>query len=217
MLPLDSSIARDLAQECNYREAEPADLAKVAQFIAQTDDTHNMFPKELLRKRFERASPPDFTDPDEPHAGLSRLPFPLYITTNYDDFLVRALEAENKEPKREFHRWNAQLRRISSLFDDVTFEPTVQCPVVFHVYGHTAVPESIVITEADYRDFLVNTSKTARSFPLRVERALTGTVPLFLGHDISHAKFLFAPKHLSSCQYISNRTFQCTKVPRESI
>lgn len=185
-LPYNSSIAREWAGKYNYPEGEPVDLAKVAQFLTNID---NMLPSELIRKRFNSASPPDFTDPDEPHAVLSTLPLPLYMTTNYDDFLFRALEAQNKQPRREFHRWNEQLRGLPSIFDDVGFEPTTECPVVFHVYGHTEIPESMVLTEDDYREFLTNVSKKDRCLPLRIEVALSGTLPLFLGYDLFDVKF----------------------------
>jgi hypothetical protein len=186
VLPTDASIAREWAREYNYPEGEPIGLARVAQFLTKND---NLLPKELMRKRFESVSPPDFTDPDEPHNILSILPFSIYITTNYDDFMLRALQAQNKEPKREFHRWNEQLRRMPSIFDDFDFEPTTERPIVLHVYGHTGVPESLVITEDDYREFLLHTSKKERSLPLRMERTLTGTAPLFLGYGLSDEKF----------------------------
>lgn len=186
VLPHDSSMAREWARKYDYPEEEFADLAKVAQFLTKIDNT---LPKELVRKRFESVSPPDFTDPDEPHAVLSALPLPLFMTSNYDDFMIRALETQNKDPKREFHRWNEQLQRIPSISDDLDFEPTTERPIVFHVYGHTEVPESMVITEDDYREFLVNTSKRQRSLPLLIERALTGTSPLFLGYSLSDGKF----------------------------
>ena len=34
---------------------------------------------------------PDFRAPSEPHAVLADLPLPIYMTTNYDDFMVKAL------------------------------------------------------------------------------------------------------------------------------
>jgi hypothetical protein len=169
-----------------YPEAEPADLARVAQFLTQTDKG---FPNELIKKSFDPASPPDFDDPNEPHTVLSALPLPIYITTNYDDFMVRALQAQNKKPKREFHRWNEQLRTVPSCFDDSDFQATAERPVVFHLYGHTEAPESMVVTEDDYREFLSNTSKKDQSLPLRIEKALAGTAPLFLGYDPTDQKF----------------------------
>lgn len=103
--------------------------------------------------------------------------------------MLRALEAQNKEPKREFHRWNEQLQRIPSIFDDINFEPTPNHPIVFHVYGHTEVPESIIITEDDYREFLASASRKVRPLPLEIEKVLTATEPLFLGYGLSDEKF----------------------------
>ena len=186
VLPHDSSVAREWAMEYNYPEAGPIDLAKVAQFLTMID---NMLPRELIKKKFTSVSPPDFTAPGELHKVLSALPLPLYITTNYDDFMLRALQAQNKEAKSEFHRWNEQLRNIPSSFDDIDFEPTIERPIVFHLYGHIEFPESMIITEDDYREFLLNTSKKGQSLPLCIEKALTGTLPFFLGYNPSDEKF----------------------------
>jgi hypothetical protein len=185
-IPDDATTARAWAADYDYPEGESLDLARVAQFLTHLD---NMFPHELIRKRLKAVSPPNLNDPAEPHMILANLPLPIYIVTNYDDFLIRALNERNRTPKREFHRWNDQLRRTPSIFDDSDFEPTVSNPVVFHLYGHAEVPESMVVTEDDYREFLANTSRNVRSLPPRIERALTGTLPLFLGYDPSDEKF----------------------------
>jgi len=41
---------------------------------------------------------------DEPHLLLAQMPFPVYITTNYDDFMYQALKtpAVRKDPEVDF-------------------------------------------------------------------------------------------------------------------
>ena len=66
-----------------------------------------MYPKELICAELATAGPPDFGAEDEPHAVLAELPLPIYITTNYDDFMAAALRRAGKEPRREICRWNS--------------------------------------------------------------------------------------------------------------
>ena len=55
-----------------------------------------MYPKERVADSFKGYAAPDFSAPDEPHSVLSRLPLPIYMTTNYDDLMIRALKAQGK-------------------------------------------------------------------------------------------------------------------------
>jgi len=186
VLPLGSEIARKWAQEYHYPLKDTRDLARVAQFLAVNFDP--MFPKEEILQLFENATPPDFAAPDEPHRVLADLPLPIYMTTNYDDFMVQALKSRNKDPVREVCRWNKYIREQSSVFDR-GFRPTVANPVVFHLHGHNEVPESLVLTEDDYLDFLVNISRDPELLPPRIQEALTGASLLFIGYRLADWSF----------------------------
>jgi SIR2-like domain len=148
-----------------------------------------MFPKHLLQERFRTIPAPDFSDPNEPHTVLAALPLCLYLTTNYDDFMLRALRAKNKDPVREFCRWNKQTPNIPCIFDDPDFEPSIARPIIFHLHGHTEVPESMVLTEHDYTNFLVSISRNEDLIPLRIRKALVNTFPLFLGYCLTDGRF----------------------------
>jgi hypothetical protein len=186
-LPLGGEIAREWTQEHQYPLEDCHDLARVAQFLAVQYDP--MFPKEeILEQWFKEVAPPDFTEPDEPHGVLADLPLPVYMTTNYDDFMVQALESRHKDPKRELCRWNQLVKDQPSIFDS-GFTPTVANPVVFHLHGHDKVPESLVLTEDDYLDFLVNISRDQALLPPRIQEALTGASLLFIGYSLADWDF----------------------------
>lgn len=187
VLPYESEIAREWADEYRYPMADSIDIAKVAQFLAVTYDS--IFPKERLAKRLQNAAPPDFSEPDEPHGVLAALPFPVYITTNYDDFLIQALKAKHKEPKREICRWSKWLQDMPSVFDNSNYVPTVSNPVVFHFYGHFERPASMVFMEDDYLDLLANISSNPNLLPPRIRDSLASTCPLFLGYNLSDERF----------------------------
>src|SRR5947209_3470846 len=114
VLPLGSEISEEWAQKYSYPLEDSTNLIRVAQFLAVNKDP--MFPKEEILERFKNAAPPDFTSPDEPHGVLAGLPLPVYMTTNYDSFMVQALKSRNKDPKREFCRWSKELKS-PSVFD----------------------------------------------------------------------------------------------------
>lgn len=186
VLPLGSEIAREWAMKYNYPLEDTRDLARVAQFLAVEFDP--MFTKEKILELFKDIAPPDFTAPDEPHGVLADLPFPVYITTNYDDFMVQALRSRNRDPVREVCRWHKYIRGQLSVFDR-DFRPTAANPVVFHLHGHIEVPESLVLTEDDYLDFLVNVSRDPGLLPPRIQMALTGTSLLFIGYGQADRSF----------------------------
>lgn len=183
-LPLGAKIATDWAQEYNYPGDNPTNLVEVAQFLAVQFDP--AFPKEKILKQLEGATPPDFNVPDEPHALLADLPLPIYLTTNYDDFMVRALKSRYRDPRREFCRWNSLIEDEPSVFDQ-DFTPTVANPVVFHVHGHT-LTESIVLTEDDYLYFLAGLGNE-KLLPRPIKLALSRSTCVFIGYRLADWNF----------------------------
>lgn len=189
VFPLGADIAREWAREHGYPLEDSRDLARVAQYVAVTTDS--MAPKEKIQRQFQDFSLPDFKSIDEPHRVLADLPFPIYMTTNYDDSMMSALKSRNKDPKLELCRWNTYLRdNEKSIFEEEQdYVPDVANPVVFHLHGHIKVPESLVLTEDDYLDFLINISKDQNLLPVRIRKAMAGTTLLFLGYRLGDWDF----------------------------
>lgn len=189
VLPLGADVAGQWAKEYSYPLDDSCqELARVAQFLAVEYD--NMFPKGELAKKLRDVAPPDFSEPDEPHNILAGFPLPIYITTNYDDFMVQALKSRDRDPKQELCQWNDLLKSQKSVFGpDSDFQPTVANPVVFHLHGHFGVPQSMVLTEDDYLDFLVEVSRFQEILPPRIEEAFASTSLLFLGYRLTDWDF----------------------------
>jgi hypothetical protein len=164
-------------------------LARVATYLAVKHDA--MYPKEmLLESWFRNPKLPDYTVLDEPHATLASLPLPMYMTTNYDPFMTKALIAAGKKPHRELCKWNKFIKDSPSIFDkDPGFEPSPEEPVVFHLHGHDEFAESLVLTEDDYLDFLVSISRDEELLPHQVRRCLAGTSLLFVGYSLTDWSF----------------------------
>jgi hypothetical protein len=88
---------------------------------------------------------------DDPLTLLAKLPFPIYITTSYYDFLERALiKPGNKKPRTQVIQWRE--RKIIETSETYP-EPTVGQPVVYHLFGLESDPGSL-ISEDDYMQFL---------------------------------------------------------------
>ena len=212
-IPFEQEVAQQWIDECHYSADVPVDLSRVSQLIAV--DHMPGTPIEWLSHILNTIESPDLTQIDEPHAVLATLPLTVYLTTNYDDFLMRALRSENKNPQREFCHWNSWVRGMPAVFDNSEYRPTVTSPLVFHFYGHTEIQDSMVLTENDYLDFLVNVSEHKDVIPVEVARQIASCSPLFLGYRLSDAKFrtlfrILRP-HLQHSGYRPVGRFQITK------
>ncbi|TMJ92615.1 MAG: SIR2 family protein, partial [Alphaproteobacteria bacterium] len=185
-LPLGGGVAEKWSAEHNYPLADRTDLPRVAQYLAVTYDS--MFPKEELANSFKKCAPPDFSARDEPHGVLSRLPLPIYMTTNYDDFMIRALKAQGREGVRETCRWKSDIKHLPSEFEK-GYVPSAQQPVVFHLHGYLDETKSMVLTEDDYLDFLMRISTDQHILPPRVQEAFTDSTLLFLGYGLADWNF----------------------------
>ncbi|HEX2062539.1 MAG TPA: SIR2 family protein [Thermoanaerobaculia bacterium] len=183
---MGAAIAREWADRYEYPLPDRDDLARVSQFVAVLEDP--MWPKEEI-STFFHGKAPELASEDEPHRILAELPLPIYLTTNYDDFMAQALRAVGKDPVEEFCRWTPRESFRPSVFETARgFEPTVEQPLVFHLHGMLNRPESLVLTEDDYIDFLVNIADT-QVIPPRVREALADTMLLFIGYRLADWNF----------------------------
>jgi hypothetical protein len=117
---------------------------------------------------------------------------------------VQALKGRYKDPKQEVCRWNELVQNQPSIFESIPgFRPTPANPVVFHLFGYMrngpdTLPESLVLTEDDYLDFLVNVSRDQNLLPPRIRESLAGTSLLFLGYRITDWDFRILLRIVSS-------------------
>jgi hypothetical protein len=122
------------------------------------------------------------TDPAEPHRVLANLPLPIFITTDPSSLLTQALESVGKQPRVEFCRWNPQIESLPSIYDaEPNYRPSIEQPLVYHLFGRLGEPDSIVLAEDDYFDYLIGVTSNNDLIPPVVRRALTDTALLFLG------------------------------------
>jgi SIR2-like protein len=244
LLPGGDTIAKDWAKAEKYPLRE-CDLARVSQFIAVDKGGDAGIPKErmctLIEKALNKIDLKQWlSQPDNPIAVLAELPLPVYLTTNYDSLMFEALRLAGKKPRIELCRWNRAVAKLDSVFDrKAKFVASPETPIVYHLHGHTSVPDSLVLTEDDYFDFLLAVAKDEKLLPPRIGEAISSTSLLFVGYRLADVNFRvlfrglissmegvlrkmsvavqlpphdYAPEELKNVQDYLDRYFEQTKV-----
>jgi hypothetical protein len=183
-------------QGSGYLMDESFQLARVAQFLA-IENADDMFPKYLLSELLGKIDLPDFSLPEYDNTSyslLADLDLPIYLTTNYDLSMEKALMSRNKkkEPISEFCRWNNDLLEIPSRFDRPSKYKTDELkPLVYHLLGDINTPQSMVLTEKDYFDFIINLNKEDEKelLPTIIRQELPLSSFLFIGYTLQDISF----------------------------
>lgn len=196
-LPDASALSRRWARQYDYPFQDHHDLARVMQYISISRGDP-IYIKEKVCDDFDRVDPPPFNDPCEPHALLAKFPIRVFITTNYDDFLAKALSWAGKAPKAAICPWylpaSADFARFFARSSVPADRPVANEPLVFHLHGNHKTAKSIVLTEADYLEFLANivflhSEEETRLIPSVVLGALTDYPLLFIGYSLQDWTF----------------------------
>ncbi|HYK04142.1 MAG TPA: SIR2 family protein [Thermoanaerobaculia bacterium] len=188
LLPLGRDIAQKWADDYDYPFEDRTSLVRVAQYVA--DHRGPRVPKFKMAEALTGCKRPDFSDPFQIHRAVADLPLPVYITTNYDDFMMEAFKhsVPGRTARREVCRWHTARRRFAPQPVE-TLNATVDAPVVFHLHGVLDEVDSMVLTEDDYLDFLMAISELPDLIPPRIERAFVDSTLLFLGYSLEDMNF----------------------------
>lgn len=198
-----------------YQDALP----QVTQFVASNQSLDTLFisinsaVRSVLQKRFGehlsenlkktnanledlfRACGPVFRAGQEyeQHKILASLPLPFYITTNYNNMLADTLEETGRKPEVVICPWSERFYTESVYDNEPDYRPTVERPLVYHLFGHLKEPESMVLTEDDYYEFLIGFTtarrRTPAIIPPIIARALTDSNLLLLGFQLNDWTF----------------------------
>lgn len=129
-------------------------------------------------------------DPSEAHKVLAEFPLSVYITTNTNNLLSTALTEAGKDPQVLLCPWNDYIEQLDSIFErEPDYQPTPERPLIYHLFGRMDDPETIVLTEDDYFDFLIGVTRNKDLIPSAVRRALADTALLFLGFQVDDWQF----------------------------
>ncbi|HLO15334.1 MAG TPA: SIR2 family protein [Anaerolineales bacterium] len=131
---------------------------------------------------------------EDPLRLLARLPLSIYITTSCHSFLERALEAENKKPRTQVCFWGGgRSRAKAEHWPDPDFEPTPMNPAVYHLYGLENYPQTLVLSEDDYMNFLISVAEDTNTqnpiIPLKLREVLAESRLILLGYHMQDWEF----------------------------
>jgi hypothetical protein len=142
----------------------------------------------------------------EPYSVLAQLPAPLYITTQPSRLLARALRMAGREPEIELCRWHEDAEWPESVFDrDPAYRPTAGRPLIYHLLGTFDEPESMVLTEDDYFDFLIGVTRNQDLVPKVVRRRLADSALMFVGFRIDEWDFRVLYRSLMTSEGVRRR------------
>lgn len=191
-LPLGSELAKKWARRVGYPLPNSRDLSSVMQYAATTfyRDATRM-KREFIAEEFANITPGGKSENFPAHSLLAEYGLPLYVTTNYDDLMLYALQQTMKDATWDLCPWYAVTPDDwpHSPFQDPHFEPRAEHPLVFHLHGHHSVPRSLVLTEDDYLDFLVRLAQGSRHTSL----AQSGGFQVMLLPDYVHSSLRTKP------------------------
>lgn len=190
-IPSGGAVARQLAEEFRYPLTDPWNLPRVAQYVA-TSHGDAQFVKGRVAdvvRAAEEANAPDFSDPSQPHRVLAEFRLPLYLTTNYDRFMTKALtQVVGDTVTTLVCPWNYNVRQLD--LQRLEHEPTGVRPVVFHLHGVADQLPSILLTEDDYIDFITEAQgELSFVIPPIIQRALSTYSLLFVGYSLNDWNF----------------------------
>ena len=205
---------RELANRLAAKHAFPlasyerTDLAKVTQYISTNQDRSyagEVVQNQFLRQVSERLDSgktgsvqrtlPEFlelatqrclADPEHPYRILADLSASIYLNASYEPMLFRSLKAAGKNPEAIFTSWRGI--EVPKQPQPKGATPTPDKPWVYHVFGLFGKPDTMVLTEDDFFDYLIATSRLDLLLPTLVGRLMQSSL-LFLGFRLDDWRF----------------------------
>jgi hypothetical protein len=126
---------------------------------------------------------------EDPLRILANLPLSIYVTTSYHNFLERTLEAANKKPRTQVCFWTGRnVRAKTEHLPDPMYEPSAYEPVVYHLFGLEDYPQTLVLSEDDFLNFLFSVAEDTNTqnpvIPLRLREGLAESRLIMLGYNV---------------------------------
>jgi len=204
-----------LRQVSRFLSTDPEDLSQMAQYLSTRKES-TAIPREYLISHLLKSlkeshgqelaqsgldleqcklsdvlevlsQPLQQRDPLNTYNILANLPFKIYINASPDNLLEQALKATipPRIPRVEYFRWNFAL----SLEDQINweqFKPSVNEPLIFHMFGRYVFPDSLVLSEDDHFEYL---KQIKSGLPTLIDKALNNHNLLILGFNLSDWTF----------------------------
>ena len=174
--PLGSALSESLAAGCNlcgqFPHEDARNLQRVALFYEVARSRQQL--AEAIRTAVHVGK-----EPSPVLRALAELNFLRVITTNYDQLFEDALRAAGKHPRVSIYTPTLEPTRDYGA-------PTAESPVVFKIHGDVDQPETLVVTDEDYIQFVLRMSSKEPydPVPLKLKADLTEWTTLFVGYSL---------------------------------
>lgn len=198
LLPIPAPSNEDLTTVAQFVQAELAQHTAHKELVSNLVSTLESEKRneDVKRELFDRANPDPLirelgrrqreTNTDEPHAVIASLEVPIFITTSWTNLLAEALEERGRPPVIRHFDWNGRDEDLAVVIG----RPSVENPLVYHLFGRIGNASSLVLTEDDYFQWLVAwVSKRTQLVPKAVLGALTQQSLMFMGYTLDSWDF----------------------------
>lgn len=182
--PLTEILANNLAANSQIKEmAESLKVPIDTSNLAQVSLYYEMMTKRRVRPKVEEFYKARQNQTSQFHENLAALPFHLAITSTPDDMFCNALSKADKRPMKAHYDFSGDR---NDLITGGT--GTANAPLVFYLYGTIENPNSLVLTENDFLDFLVKIASGNPPLPSNILSELRDREKsfLFLGFGFRH-------------------------------
>lgn len=186
--PVGDKLSEILKDQCGYEGDDWRNLQRVSQYFETKRKSRFLLVNAITNAvQVNKEASPVL------HA-LADLDFPIVITTNYDNLYEKALDAESA--KRQAAD-KAAIQYDLSVYSpnykprvktqDCADTPDSRRPFILKVHGDISKPESIVITEEDYIQFVLRMSDKQPHHPVgkNVLAYLNKWPTLFIGYRLT--------------------------------
>jgi hypothetical protein len=183
--PIGGQLSRLLAAQCGFSDPENEDLQRVSQYFESTTKSRFRLVEEIGNAVHRGKEPSPVL-----HA-LASLEFPIVITTNYDDLYERVLKRRALEEGLPGQPYDLGIysanTKVKLKTKDCLPTPDPRRPYILKMHGDISKPESIVITDEDYIQFVLRMSDKHPYHPVgkNVLAYLNKWTTLFIGYRLT--------------------------------
>ena len=176
--PLGSALSEHLAQKLDLARQHPNEslrnLGRTSLFYEVARGRRQLIDE--LRQAVDIGK-----QPSPVLQALADLQFPLVITTNYDKLLERALARAGCIPRVSIYNPDSH-----GPTEDLRDDPDPKQPFLFKIHGDIDKPESIVITDEDYIQFILRMGddKVYSPLPETFHYHFVRWTTLFVGYSL---------------------------------
>lgn len=192
--PIGNQLSNMLADACDYPDKDRENLQRVSWYY----ERNKVFRSRLVE--FIKDAVHTGREPSPVLRGLARLGFPIVITTNYDQLYEQALDLVARQQALAAGKSEAEAQQTRAVFDksvysqdsevrtkDCAEKPTTARPYLLKIHGDVDRPESLVVTDEDYIQFVIRMYDKPPYHPIgkNVRTHWVNWPTLFIGYRLS--------------------------------